>query len=228
MKTRSLKEELLDDPRTPPERVRESLGFMAGVNRFFGGTRVVLDYFEETCREESFTVLDLGTGSGDIPQALARWARRRGRRADVTALDTNPVCIEYARKHFPSTDVRYLETSAFQLDQLQRFDYIISSMFFHHLPDERIVELLKMMRRNCHKGFIINDLYRSILPYAGATILGVLSMKPIIFNDGRLSVARAFRRGDLERYRRMTGFPELKIERKSIGRITLSYHVDRR
>ena len=66
-------------------------------------------------------------------------------------------------------------------------------MFFHHLTDEDIVRFLKLMSQNSRHGFIVNDLYRGYLNYWGAYLLGVFSFRPIVFNDAKLSVKRAFK-----------------------------------
>ena len=41
-------------------------------------------------------MLDVGTGGGDIPFSLVRWAEKRGKRVSVTAIDLNEHCRAYA------------------------------------------------------------------------------------------------------------------------------------
>ena len=49
------------------------------------------------------TVLDVGTGGGDIPVTLVRWARRHGRRLRVFALDRGRATLSYARGYTLAT-----------------------------------------------------------------------------------------------------------------------------
>ena len=80
--------ELLDDRRADPRAVRSELGDIARLNALFGGTRAVLDALEPFLRDSSnvqratcdvhWTLLDVGTGSGDIARAVTEAARRRG------------------------------------------------------------------------------------------------------------------------------------------------------
>ncbi len=222
MKGRSQEYEILDDPNVRPDELLESLNFMRQVNELFGGHRAILEYFEQQTLPASFTVLDIGCGGGDIPFALVKWARSRGKEAHITAIDVQPLCLSYAAQNFSSPDIRYLQYSAFDIEKLGRFDFVMSSMFFHHLSDDEIVHLLGLLQKVAQRGWILNDLYRGAMNYAGAWFLGMLSGKPILFNDAKLSVARAFRPKDLEQYRVAAGVHDARIRRRPLFRITMS------
>ena len=92
MQVRSTELEILDNPDISRKSVLDSLNFMVWVNRYFGGTAVILNYFKENLTQDKFSVLDLGSGSGDIPQALSMWSKKNGKSIKITALDTNPIC----------------------------------------------------------------------------------------------------------------------------------------
>ncbi len=222
LKTRSAQLEMLDDSRTPEAQIRQSLDFMRFVNVFFGGTRAVLDYFDGVKTPARFSVLDLGSGGGDIPFELARWAAKKGKKIYVTAIDLNPYCLTYAGERFASPSIRFLNRSAFDFETLGSFDYIISSMFFHHLSEEEIVTLLKRIDVHSRRGFLVNDLLRSRLHYAGTSLVSFFTFKKILFNDARLSVRRGFKEKDLARYREKTGIP-FEIKRKPFFRILMSH-----
>ncbi len=223
MKERSQEHELLDSPLVDPSELLESLNFMRQVNELFGGRKTILDYFaSQKDLPDSFTVLDIGCGGGDIPFALVKWAAAQGKKATVTAIDSQQLCVAYAAEHFSSLDILYLDHSAFDIDRLGKFDYVMSSMFFHHLSDKEIVELLGLMKKTARRGWIVNDLHRNMLNYAGAWFLGFFSGQPMIFNDAKLSVARSFQKQDLERYRALAGIPGASIRRRPVFRITLS------
>jgi len=182
-----------------------------------------LDFLERHVRGPEFTLLDLGTGSGDIPAAIARWAAARGIRAEITAIDVNRGCLDYARRRFSAPGVLHVEHSAFDLESLGEFDFITASMFFHHLSDERIVELLRRMAEQARVGFLVNDLWRDWLPYAGVAALSALTLNSVVFHDAKLSVLRGFAPRDAERYRELSGLDALEIRRRPVGRVALSY-----
>ena len=215
---RSLEKERLDSPDAPKEDIYASLDFMVFVNRFFGGQRAILDFLEKNTAPSEFTVLDLGSGSGDIAFAITQWAKTQGKKVKITALDINPHCLEYSRSHFPSKNINFLNHSAFDLESLGTFDFIISSMFFHHLKNDEIMILLKKMSQYSRIGFIINDLYRSKRSILAAFVLSLFSFRKIVVNDATLSVKRAFKIKDFDHIRQKTSI-NLIIKRKPIFRI---------
>ena len=225
MKSRSERLEILDGPEVTQDQIRKSLDFMVGVNRYLGGSRAVTDYFESHAVPESFTVADLGSGGGDIPYALVGWARKHGKKISIVGFDTNPYCITYARKRFSLPEIQYVQKSAFEFEKVGPFDYVMSSMFFHHLKDQEIISLLKKMKENTRRGFIVNDLYRGYLPCLGVALLGLVSLNYMAIHDGSISVTRGFKEKDGLLYRKESGIDKLQIKRKPVYRFTLSYHV---
>ena len=216
---------MLDEENVPEAELHASLAFMSGVNRFFGGWGAIADFFGSQDLPESFRVLDLGCGGGDIPYDLSRWAERQGKRAQITAIDINPKTIAYAQKKYRRRGLEYKQASAFDISSLGDFDFIISSMFFHHLPDEDIVRLLGLVDRHAKRGFIVNDLYRSVPAWGGAAVLALPTFRKMILNDATLSIERAFVEEDFRRYRELAKIPSAKIKRRPLFRLTLSRHV---
>jgi SAM-dependent methyltransferase len=81
--------ELMDDPDCDPEILSRTYDYFRYVNAAVSGWRGV--YRREirpllsTARES--TLLDIGSGGGDVARALARWAARDGLLLTVTAID---------------------------------------------------------------------------------------------------------------------------------------------
>lgn len=48
-----------------------------------------------------FSVLDVGTGAGDIPRAIAKWAEANGRTARIWAVDLRPDILRFATETGP-------------------------------------------------------------------------------------------------------------------------------
>lgn len=67
--------ELLDDPAADGGAVLASLGDIVRANRLFGGLRAALarldEFFREATPARALSLLDVGTGLGDIPVAAA-------------------------------------------------------------------------------------------------------------------------------------------------------------
>ena len=93
--------ELLDDPAADPGAVAESLRNIARSNRWFGGSAAVLHGLSRVLagapRGTRLTLLDLGTGAGDLPLAAARRAARKGIRLLPLGLERSRVAAALAR-----------------------------------------------------------------------------------------------------------------------------------
>ena len=82
-----------------------------------------------------------------------------------------------------------------------RPDYVVSSLFTHHLPDAQVVEFVRWMEATATRGWFVNDLHRHAVAYYGFRALAALSgWHRFVRHDGAVSIARGFRRGDWERY----------------------------
>src|SRR5262245_24629279 len=72
------------------------------INGRDGHHRRILSYVEELLKDQSLPaplrVIDLGTGSADVPRAIAAWARQRQRPVEIIAVDGNPRVVEWARE----------------------------------------------------------------------------------------------------------------------------------
>ncbi|MGH7514630.1 MAG: hypothetical protein ACREOQ_17085, partial [Gemmatimonadales bacterium] len=87
--------ELLDDPAADPATVAASLRDIARANRWFGGVAAMRRGLAQALAGlppgSSATLVDLGTGLGDLPCAAVRWAARRGVRLAAFGLERSPV-----------------------------------------------------------------------------------------------------------------------------------------
>src|SRR5438445_412586 len=94
-------EELLDLGAGTPEQRQASLRDLRRLNRWFGG---VSTSWRELARllhrleGKELTLLDLGTGSADVPAALRRLAARHGVRLRAIGLDCKPEHLRAARE----------------------------------------------------------------------------------------------------------------------------------
>src|SRR3546814_288879 len=74
---------------------------------------------------------------------------------------------------------------------------ILSSLFSHHMTPAQRSEFLRFMESEAARGWLVNDLHRQRLPFAGYPLLASLALvDPIVRRDGQLSVGRSFRRAE--------------------------------
>lgn len=210
--------ELMDEPGVDPRELATSLRDLRGVNRWLGGTRVLLRHLGELVARrpgESFTVLDVATGSADIPLSVARWARERGLRAEVTATDMHEGTLARAREHAAGDpDVRVERADALALPYPDgAFDFALCSTALHHFDDADAVRVLRELYRVARRGVVVNDLRRSRPALLGARLLAATVWRghPVTRHDGPLSVRRAFTPAELRELARRAGMEGARV-----------------
>src|SRR5690606_31957787 len=91
---RLVQPEFMDDPAATREELRTALAYIRWVNRVLGESRALIGHLARWSRrwpkDRPVTLLDVGTGSADIPLEAVRWARQRGFDLRVTAVDLHP------------------------------------------------------------------------------------------------------------------------------------------
>ena len=90
---------MMDLPGQPKELLEEDLANLRVFNRYLGGHRSVMRGLARLVREQrlvGFTLLDVGTGSGDIPARITDWAQQRGIKTSIVALEPEPVTARVA------------------------------------------------------------------------------------------------------------------------------------
>ncbi|MDD5559300.1 methyltransferase domain-containing protein [Candidatus Methylomirabilis sp.] len=219
--------ELLDRQNNSDEEIRENLRDLERLNRYFGGVRTVLVHLGRMVGEPSqtpLTILDIATGGADIPRAICRWARKRKLPVAIEAVDQNDQVLAAAADwsiDFP--EIRLRQAHALPLPYPDRsFDYVIASLFFHHLNEAEGILLLREMARVARRGLLVNDLLRSRLAcLLTAMTTRLLSDNRLTRHDGPLSVLRGFRPEELRRMATEAGLTNVRLSRHLWFRIAL-------
>jgi 2-polyprenyl-3-methyl-5-hydroxy-6-metoxy-1,4-benzoquinol methylase len=143
-------------------------------------------------KDRPLTILDVGSGHGDMLRKIDRWAARRRLAVSLTGLDLNPWSAQAAKEapagHAP---IRYLTSNLF--DYQAGPDVVISSLFTHHLDDVSLIRFIEWQESNANICWFINDLQRHPFPYYGFALLArLMRWHPFVQNDGPVSISRAF------------------------------------
>jgi SAM-dependent methyltransferase len=162
---------------------------------------------------EPLTVLDVGCGSGDLLRAIRHEARRSGRDVALIGIDVSADTVAIARARTPPEDeIRYVAADVFRFRPEARVDLVVSGLVAHHLPDARIVDLLRWMDNTARRGWLISDLQRSVVPYTFIGLMGKLTnIHPVVIGDGRISVARSLTRAEWRARIAEAGLPDVTI-----------------
>ncbi|MHC4080789.1 MAG: methyltransferase domain-containing protein [Planctomycetota bacterium] len=221
--------ELMDDPDVDRKELERSLRFIRMVNRRLGGAGAPVRHLERWSTQwpagETIRVIDIGTGSGDIPLAISRWAQRAGRRVHVTGVDLHATTLKLAREHVGEVpNIELVQADALELtDRFEAgaFDYAHAGMFLHHLDDIEVMTVLRIMYRLAGRGLIWNDLVRGTVELLLVRLL-TLGRPAIVRHDGIASVAAGFTRREALDLARRVGLPDIVYRRHLFGRFTLT------
>jgi len=204
--------ELLDT--LPPDQARASLEDLVRINRRWGGHSTLRSLLRDNVPPvQAFSVLDVGAASGDMGACIRRWYPA----ASVTALD-------YVATHLTGAGPK-VAGDAFRLPfRPASFDYVFCSLFLHHFPDGKVVELLQNFGAVARNAVLVIDLERNPIPYYFiAWSRPILDWDPVTVHDGAISVEAAFRKKELEDLARQAGLqsPRARAFRPAF-RITLA------
>lgn len=198
LRTRNLQPELMDDPDLPRDDHEAALRGLARLNRCSGVASAMYRRIKRIAmgrRDRKLTLLDVASGSGDVPLRWATWAKREGWELQLTLLDVRSVAVEEQQRRAKAAG---LMVDSLQHDCLQNplpsgFDMVTCSLFMHHLENHQASQLLQAMRTASNGTVLVCDLERSHLNLALVTVASrLLSRSKVVHTDARLSVQGAF------------------------------------
>lgn len=209
--------ELMDSPSLDSGEVERALRGLSRLNRVSGAAGLLWKYIRPlVSRGEPLTLLDIATGAGDVPVALARLARTRGCLLEVSGCDLRAEMRSVAEAGAEKRGVK-LRTFAFDAtkDEIEgRYDVVVASLFTHHLSEADVVRLLECMKRAARRMVVVSDLHRDALTLA---IVGLASRlvtrSRVVRVDAALSVRAAFTRGEFQALAQRAGLAGAEVHR---------------
>lgn len=209
--------EKMERVNADPDQLFRSIRQFRWINALFSASRRLLreHFFPMMERDPKrvYTLLDVGAGGCDIAIWVAREARNRGLKLNITALDNDPRILPIASKAVRDCpEIRIVEGNALDFGELGSFDFIFSNHLLHHLDWDEIGIFLRQVLARTRLGFVMNDLKRSRWAYLGCTVLlGLSARRSFAFHDGRLSIRRGFLPGELRDFVKRN-FPNARIQ----------------
>ncbi|MCW8088382.1 methyltransferase domain-containing protein [Sabulicella glaciei] len=197
MSLRSREAELMDGEALSYAEFRDCLHQLDAINGLSLGHRPTLRWLARLAGERrSLSVLDLGSGGGDMLRRIAAWAARRGIEAHLVGLDLNPMAARAAAEATPpGLPIQWVTADAMTWTPPERPDAVISALFAHHLEDEAIIALLRRMQSMARLGWFVNDLHRHWLPEHFLRLaFRWPGVNRLVRHDGPVSVRRALTR----------------------------------
>jgi len=143
-------------------------------------------------RDRLNTLLDIGCGGGDVPHAMAQWARRDGYRLQITAVDPDPRAYAWAVRQPRVAGLTFRQALSSDLVAEDRsFDLVTSNHLLHHLDDAQLQALLADSQRLARVRAVHSDIARSRWAYL---IFSAWAFFPgsFIREDGLVSIRRSY------------------------------------
>ena len=218
---RSTAPELMDDAELPEAELRLALKDLAVVNKYLGGNQITITALEGMITSQPdkklWRVMDVGCGDGEVLRQIARHFKNLDYKIDFIGLDINEKSIARARKK--SEGISHLTFSTQNILTLDAAtagcDIILCTLTMHHFTDQQICTFIKTFVQLASTGVIINDLQRSKIAYRLFQLFSGIFMKSKIAKyDGKVSIARAFKKEELETYSKQLALDSYSIQWK--------------
>lgn len=191
--------ELLDEDGHDPAELAANLSDIRRVNRLAGGIRTTLRplpaLLDRVPADRPAIILDLATGSGDIPRAILAGTAKAGRPIEIIASDLSPDILSEARRELAGyANVSFAGYDARAVPLPDRsVDIVLCALALHHFAPDEAVTLLREMARLARVGFVLNDITRSRLGHVTAWAASrIATRNRMTHHDMPLSVRRAY------------------------------------
>ena len=190
--------ELMDAPGLDPAEVALAYRLLGKINRqFFGSLGSAGRELDEAVRVDGppGTLLDVGTGSGDIPEALRGRLARRGIRTTALALDRDPTALALAA----ARGLPCIRADALRLPFADAsIDLVLAAKFAHHFDGPALRRLVAEMARVARRRVVVVDIRRGWPAYyAFIAWSRLFAPSRLVRHDGALSVLRGFTAAEL-------------------------------
>ncbi len=216
--------ELMDLPQPVSAELEQDLANLRSLNRWFGSYRIIHHFLRRWLRAESkIRLLDVATGSGDVPRLIVDYARAHNVPVEIKAIDQQEATVEIARRlsvSYPEISFSCADLFAWEPDGA--FDIVICSLALHHFSEEEVIRALRKFRELSSGAILVTDLQRSrFLSMAVFVVTETLYREPMTKFDGRLSASRAFSFTEMDELAKRAGWEQFHHTSFFVGRQAL-------
>ena len=186
--------EILDDPAVDPVIRQRSISDVTRSNRWLGGLRAAMAEIREVMgRNGAATLLDVGTGLGDISAEVLREMPAGVMTIGVDEAESLLVAARHRMTYGICADALALPFRDASVD------VVMCSQVLHHFEFKDAERLIREMNRVARVTVIISDLRRSWIAAAGFWLVSFpMGFHPVTRHDGVVSVLRGFTPTELD------------------------------
>ncbi|KRF04004.1 hypothetical protein ASH00_15235 [Arthrobacter sp. Soil782] len=187
--------EEMDKPDCDPSKLDRTYAQFPLVNRSVAGWhRTWARYIRPVLpTSRTNTLLDIGSGGGDIPRALARWAARDGFRLEITAIDPDARANAFANSQPTTPGLTFRRAFSSELvAEGAQFDVVTSNHVLHHLAPDELSGLLSDSEKLGTRLALHSDLSRTRVGFALFSVATLPLPGSYIREDGLTSIRRSY------------------------------------
>ncbi|KNC20250.1 hypothetical protein AC792_01960 [Arthrobacter sp. RIT-PI-e] len=221
--------EQMDRPDCDPVKLDRTYAQFGLVNSVVSGWRRTYTTLLRPAfsTERTNTLLDIGSGGGDVPRVLARWARADGFRLELTAIDPDARAHAHAMQRRPLPGLSFRRALSSELvAEGAVFDVVLSNHVLHHLTEQEREALLDDSEALTTRVAVHSDIHRHPLAYALFSVATLPLPGSFIREDGLTSIRRSYTPPELQhvvagregwRVRTMAPFINLLVLERGTG-----------
>lgn len=210
--------EFMDDPALDPGEHHRALNGLERLNLLTGVARPIwraLASFFLPPSRPALTILDIGSGAGDLIESCHRRAQKAGLKPTWTVSDYNPRTVDLLSKRFAK---KQIPVTARCLDVLKKapwgeYDLVLCNLFLHHFDPPQVVEIFRAMKAAAKRGIVVGDLSRSrwnwLLVWIGCH---AVSRSYVVIHDGLASVVAAYTPGEIRTLAEAAGLHGVRVQ----------------
>ncbi|MDQ6888342.1 MAG: methyltransferase domain-containing protein [Gemmatimonadota bacterium] len=167
------------------------------------------------------TLLDVGSGLGDIPARAREWAAGHGR--PLTTIGVECSAALAAVSHSPNLSMVLGDARRLPF-RSRSIDVVLCSQLLHHFEWDDAAAVMREMDRVARHRVIVSDLRRSWFGAAGIWLASFpLGFHPVSRHDGAVSVMRGFTRRELEQLTRSVTGSAPALRQRPLFRVSASW-----
>jgi 2-polyprenyl-3-methyl-5-hydroxy-6-metoxy-1,4-benzoquinol methylase len=213
--------ELMDRPQPVTRELEHDLANLRSFNRWFGSYRLVRHFLQRWFRPNGKArILDVATGSGDIPRLIVDHARRQNVSVQIDAIDQQESTIEIARRLSAAySEIDFSCANLFEWNPSEGYNIVFCSLTLHHFTSDDAVRALQKIRELSRARVLLADLCRARwLSCAVYFVTATIYRDEMTKTDARLSTARAFSFVEMRKLAERAGWENFGHRKFAVGR----------
>lgn len=231
MRPRALQPELMDDPGIDPDAHVAALRGLSRLNVVSNAAGPIARAIRESvlaagaAPPSTLSILDVATGSGDLPVSLGRFMKAQGLAAELHACDISQTALDTTRDRSERAGVAvHIHRIDVLKDPIPEVDVVTCALFMHHLDEDDAIRALERLSRAARRLLVVSDLCRGAAGMLAARVVPrLLTRSRVVHVDAVRSVQGAFTLPEFESIVDRAGLSHANLRRIFPARMLLRW-----